>query len=165
MSWDIFVQDIPEHAVSLDDIAEDFKPKLVVFRSNVIGAILKIAPFADVSDPTWVRIQGHGADIEVSLGDQEQVAGFAFHVRGGDASIGIIAGILQDLRLRALDPGSDTGIFDPGKAGDSLKHWLEYRDLVRWRWCSFRRMPPSRAGRRSSLFDPADPDWRWDTVL
>ena len=87
MSWDIFVQDIPEHAVSLDDIAEDFKPKLLVSRSNVIGAILKFAPFADVSDPTWVRIQGHGADIEVSLGDQEQVAGFAFHVRGGDASI------------------------------------------------------------------------------
>ena len=130
MSWDIFVQDIPEHAVSLDDIAEDFKPGLLVSRSNVIGTILKVAPFADISDPTWVRIQGHGADIEVSLGDQEQVAGFAFHVRGGDASIGIIAGILRDLRLRALDPGSDTGIFDPGKAGDSLMHWLEYRDRV-----------------------------------
>jgi hypothetical protein len=130
VSWDIFVQDIPEYAVSLDDIAEDFKPKLLVSRSNVIGAILKFAPFSDVSDPTWVRIQGHGADIEVSLGDHDQVAGFAFHVRGGDASIGIIAGILQDLRLRALDPGSDTGIFDPGKAGDSLKKWLEYRDRV-----------------------------------
>jgi hypothetical protein len=79
VSWDIFVQDIPEHAVSLDDIAEDFKPKLLVSRSNVIGAILKFAPFADVSDPTWVRIQGRGADIEVSLGDHEQVAGFTFH--------------------------------------------------------------------------------------
>jgi hypothetical protein len=130
VSWDIFVQDIPEHAVSLDDIAEDFKPKLLISRSSVIGVILKFAPFSDVSDPAWVRIQGHGADIEVSLGDHDQIAGFAFHVRGGDASIGIIAGILQDLQLRALDPGSDTGIFDPGKAGDSLKHWLEYRDRV-----------------------------------
>src|SRR5437016_3740023 len=37
--------------------------------------------------------------------------------------------------------------------------------LVCWRWCSFRRMPPSRAGRRSSLFDPADLDWRWDPIL
>ena len=130
MSWDILVQDIPEDAVSLDDIAVDFKPKLLVSRSKVIGAILKFAPFSDVSDPTWVRIQGHGSDIEVSLGDDDQVAGFVFHVRGGDASIGIIAGILQELRLRALDPGSDTGIFDPVKAGDSLKHWLEYRDRV-----------------------------------
>ena len=31
--------------------------------------------------------------------------------------------------------------------------------LVCWRWCSFRRMPSSRASRRSSLFDPADLDW------
>ena len=130
MSWDIFVQDIPENAVSLDDIAEDFKPKLLVSRSNVIGAILKFAPFSDVSDLAWVRIQGHGADIEVSLGDRDQVSGFVVHVRGGHAAIGIIAGILQDLRLRALDPGSETGIFDPGKAGDSLKNWLEYRDQV-----------------------------------
>jgi len=58
VSWDIFVQDIPENAVSLDDIAEDFKPKLLVSRSNVIGAILKFAPFSDVSDLAWVRIQG-----------------------------------------------------------------------------------------------------------
>src|SRR5262245_14825892 len=26
-------------------------------------------------------------------------------------------------------------------------------------------MPSSRASRRSSLFDPADPDWRWDPIL
>ena len=37
--------------------------------------------------------------------------------------------------------------------------------LVRWRRCSFRRMPSSQASRRSSLFDPADLDWRWDPVL
>jgi hypothetical protein len=130
MSWDIFVQDIPEHAVSLDDIADDFKPRLLVSRMKVIGAILKFAPFSDVSDPAWVGIHGHGADIEVSLGNDDPITGFVFHVRGGDASVGIIAGILQELQLRALDPGSDTGIFDPGKAGDSLKRWLEYRERV-----------------------------------
>ncbi len=37
--------------------------------------------------------------------------------------------------------------------------------LVCWRRCSFRRMPSFRASRRGSLFDPADLDWRWDTVL
>ena len=37
--------------------------------------------------------------------------------------------------------------------------------LVCWRRCSFRRMPSSRASRRSSLFDPADLDWRWDTFF
>src|SRR4029434_4075402 len=37
--------------------------------------------------------------------------------------------------------------------------------LVRWRRRSFRRMPSSRASRRSSLFDPADLDWRWDSGL
>jgi hypothetical protein len=37
--------------------------------------------------------------------------------------------------------------------------------LVCWRRCSFWRMPSSRASRRSSLFDSADLDWRWNTVL
>jgi hypothetical protein len=37
--------------------------------------------------------------------------------------------------------------------------------LVCWRRCSFWRMPASRAGRPNSLFDPADIDWRRDTVL
>jgi hypothetical protein len=130
MSCDIFVQDIPEHAVSVDDIPEDFEPGLLMPRSMVIDAILKVAPFSDVSDPTWARIHGHGADIEVSLGDDELLAGFAFHVPGGDASVGIIAGILEELGLRAFDRGSETGIFDAAKAGDSLKRWLEYRDSV-----------------------------------
>jgi dihydrofolate reductase len=31
--------------------------------------------------------------------------------------------------------------------------------LVCWRQCRLRRMSSSRAGRRSSLFDLADPDW------
>ena len=34
--------------------------------------------------------------------------------------------------------------------------------LVRGRRDCFRRMSSARAGRRSSLFDPADPDRRWD---
>ena len=37
--------------------------------------------------------------------------------------------------------------------------------LVRWRRCRLRRVPSSRAGRRNSLFDPADPDRRRDPVL
>lgn len=35
--------------------------------------------------------------------------------------------ILERLKLRAFDPGSATGIFDPATASESLARWREYR--------------------------------------
>jgi hypothetical protein len=128
MSWDLFVQDIPDHVTSVAEIPDDFAPRPLGPRSTIIDAILHVAPFADTSDPAWVRIEGHGCDIEVNLGDGDPVQGFAFHVRGSDASVGVVAAILARLGLRAFDPGLDTGIFDAATASASLEKWMAYRD-------------------------------------
>ena len=130
MSWDIFVQDLPRGVKSTDDIPDDFEPQPVGERRQIIESLLKAAPFADVSDPTWVRVVGHGVDMEVSLGENETVETFAFHVRGGDSTIAVIAAILEDLKLRALDPQSGSGFFDSEAAVSSLSRWIKYRDQV-----------------------------------
>jgi hypothetical protein len=130
MSWDIYVQDLPATAISTDDIPDDFRPRPLGSRQRIIASILKIAPFSDVSNPSWIRIDGHGADLEVSLGDDEIVEHFVIHVRSGEASIGVIAAVLEDLGYRALDPQAETGIFDPAAAASGLARWLAYRDRV-----------------------------------
>jgi hypothetical protein len=130
MSWDIFVQDFPSHVSSLEDIPADFKPASIGKRSMVIEQIKAVAPIADFSNPSWGTIDSDGWSIEVNIGLEEECRGFAFHVRGGDAAVGVIAAILQRLKLRAID--SETGdFFIAGpKAAEAFGKWRAYRDQV-----------------------------------
>jgi len=130
MSWDLFVQDIPASAARADEIPDDFVPGPIGTRACVLAVVRDIAPFADLTDPAWARIATDGVDVEVNLGDDEVLTAFAFHVRGGDASVGLIAEILGRIGLRALDPESDSGIFDASVALASLEKWRAYRDRI-----------------------------------
>lgn len=59
-----------------------------------------------------------------------RITGFAFHVRGGDAAVGVVAAILDSLNLRAFD--AQTGdFFKPGpEALRSFRAWRAFRDRV-----------------------------------
>jgi hypothetical protein len=131
MSWDIFVQDIPPGLTVAADMPDDFMPKSLGARREIIAKIQSVVPTADFSDAAWGLIDGPGFSIEVNLGKKEDVDGFAFHVRGGDMAAFIVADILAHLGLRAFDMGSDSGLFSIGPDGsDGQKKWREYRDTV-----------------------------------
>lgn len=114
MSRDIFVQDLPLGLQHVEDIPDDFVPAaLPVTRSQIIEVVRSEAPHANTADPTWITIQQEGAyHIEVNLDEAEQLAGFAFHVRGGQQADELIGRILQRLGLRALDTDNESGLFD-----------------------------------------------------
>ena len=130
MSWDVFVQDLPQEAKSAADIPADFRPASIGKRSAIIEKIREVFPTADFSDPSWGRINGDNWSIEVNIGANEDCGGFALHIRGGDAAVGAVEAILQRLHLRALD--TQTGDFF--KAGpesiDSVRKWCAYRDQL-----------------------------------
>jgi hypothetical protein len=130
MSWDIFVQDLPASAERVGDIPDDFRPRPVGRRSQIIERIIEIIPAADFSDPSWGRIDGEDWSIEISMGAQEECRGFAFHVRGGDAAADAVSAILRRLNLRALD--SQTGEFFVANesSAESFRDWKKYRDEV-----------------------------------
>lgn len=131
MSWDVFVQDLPRDAKTIDDVAKDFAPgPLPCTRTQVIAAIADIVPFADFSDPAWGKIDDEVCQMDVNLGNAEALDSFAFHVYGGSYCAVIIAQVLQRLGLRALDPQSDTGFFEPGTSSESFERWRRYRDQV-----------------------------------
>ena len=131
MSWDIFVQDIPSAAQSIADIPDDFRPSPIGSRSRVLQAIRSAAPFAEFPDDSWARLDAPGVSMQISLGTDDPQESFAFHIYGGDCSAGVVADILFRLNLRALDPASDSRIFDPSHASESLQRWQQYRTHVR----------------------------------
>jgi hypothetical protein len=112
LSRDIFVQDLPLGISSVSQIPSDFEPGLIGTRSEVIAVIKQVAPTVDFADPSWgVLSEPSKFYIEVNLGNDEELSSFAFHVTGGVEAERVIERILQTLNLRALDTGSDTGLF------------------------------------------------------
>jgi hypothetical protein len=130
MSFDVFVQDLPRDARTLADIPEGYKPQPLGRRADILAGILRVAPQADFSDPTWGRIGGSGYSIEVNLGPDDPVQGFAFHVRGGMEALLVVASILEELRVRALAPGTDSGFFELSELGIAYSQWQAYRRQV-----------------------------------
>ena len=130
MSWDIFVQDFPSDAKTIDDIPDDFNPAVIGKRTTVIQKIKEVVSSADFSDPAWGVIDGTDWSIEANLGADEECRDFAFHVSGGDTAAGVVSAILQSLGLRAVD--SQTGeFFEAGPdAVESFRKWRAYRDQV-----------------------------------
>jgi hypothetical protein len=130
MSWDIFVQDFPKDATTIDDISDDFQPALIGPRLELIALIKEVVPNADFSDPSWGLINSNDWSIEIDMGSEDECNGIAFHIRGGDEAAGLIAAILDHLDLRALDSQSGDFFVAGPEAMDSLKKWREYREKV-----------------------------------
>ncbi len=130
MSWDIFVQDLPSTAKSIEEISQDFRPRPILPLSRIVEVFKEVAPFADFSDPKWWRVSCDAFSIEVDIGEEDPSNGFALHIRGGGEAAGFVADVLQRLGVRALDPSSDSGFFDLEKSAGGFRKWKAYRDQV-----------------------------------
>jgi len=130
MSWDIFVQDLPEGIKRIQEIPDDFHPKPFLPRTRIAETIKELVPFTDFSDPNWWRIKCAAFSIEVNINSDDPSAGFALHIRGGEEVIGFVHELLERLGVRGLDPSSDTGFFDMEKSRQGLQRWSSYRDQI-----------------------------------
>ena len=130
LSFDVFVQDLPSDARSVEDIPDDFSPQPIGERARLLAGILRAAPSADFSDPTWGQIVGPDFSIEVSIGSEDVLDSFAFHIRGSQEALFVVADILSELRLRAIAPGTESGFFELGELGEAYSRWRAYRQQV-----------------------------------
>lgn len=129
MSWDISIQDLPEGAVTVDEIPDDFQPAPLGPRSQVIDDILRVVPDVDFTDPTWGMLERPTFSIEFNMGSEEVCEGFMLHVRGGGDAILLIDGLLRALGLRGLDCQSGD-FFSLDAAGETFEGWQQFRDGV-----------------------------------
>src|SRR4051812_16339692 len=130
MSWDIFVQNLPADTRDVTDIPDVFEPGPLGRRSEIIRKILEVVPRADFSDPAWGQVEGPDFSIEIAIGPQAELEHFAFHVRGGDGAAAVVADILCHLGFQALDPSSESGIFNAANAVAGFRQWRAFRDRV-----------------------------------
>jgi len=108
-------------------IPDNWQPKRIAKRSDLIQSIQKLEPSVDFSDPSWGSIENEHFSIELNMGDDEDVHSFTLHVRGGDLALGCLANILTGLELKAAD-GSGSEFFDLEKAQQHFSAWREFRD-------------------------------------
>ncbi len=131
MSYDLFVQDLPPDLDTVDDIPEDFEPRSLGARSDLIAKILEILPTADFTDPSWGVVSGDGYSIEISLGEAQTVPSFVLHLRGGEGALPAAHHLLDSLGLDALDPQAESGLFEfDDEAIANFKAWRKFRDTV-----------------------------------
>jgi hypothetical protein len=133
MSWDIFVMNLPPGIKSIDEIPKNYRGPPLGARSQIIEKITGLYPQCNFSgDPSWGVLQLPGCWIEFSLGDDEVVDNFAMHVRGGDGAPDIVARILSELGMPAIDPSAPGGLFqhDPARRAEGFNRWRGFHDHV-----------------------------------
>ncbi|MGD1945539.1 MAG: hypothetical protein ACFB0A_04530 [Croceivirga sp.] len=128
MSWDLFVQDWGSFD-SLEQIPNDFEPKSIGKRSELIEKIKTAEPTADFTNPSWGLLENEFFSIEFNMGDSEVVDSFVMHIRGNELAIPCIGNILESLNLRASD-GSTPNFFDIEKSKKEMSRWIDYRNSI-----------------------------------
>lgn len=132
MSWDIFAQDLPADAKTIEEIPSDFRPKAIGSRAEIVAKILEIAPNAKFQpDLSWGNLDGPGYFIEIGIGKRDPCFSVAFFVRGASPQvINVIADVLDHLKLRALQTGDGDPFFNRTTALRAFQSWQRYRNKV-----------------------------------
>lgn len=120
MSWDIFIQDLPDVA-SINDVPATHRPNPIGHRDHIIAKIKEAVPFVQEQDRDWLFIRQPGMDLSLQLHMEgpDTVRYVVAHVHGGDQSAVCVAAILRALNLRAHD--TETGeLFDGYSLDESL---------------------------------------------
>lgn len=121
MSWDIFIQDLPD-VPSINDVPASHRPKPIGERDTIVAQIKEAVPFAEEQDTDWVFIRQPGImdiSIQLHMENATTVRYMVAHVHAGDQSAACVAAILRVMKLRAHD--TSTGeLFDGYSLDESL---------------------------------------------
>jgi hypothetical protein len=150
MSWDIHFQDFPDVA-SVQDIPDDYVPKSIGTRSDVIEKIKAQFQQADFTDPSWGLIKADSWSIEVNIGQDDVCESFTLHVRGGGDAMSAVERIAAATRARGIDMQTSE-FFLPDAANQSFGAWQKYRDQVVGEVTARQNEPARKRGFFSRLF-------------
>ena len=110
MSWELFVQDWGEYD-SLENIPDDFEPKSLGKKSEIIAKLKSIEPSVNFVNNRFGTLENEHFSIEFGMEDEEELYSFTMSVRGGKSAVSCIGNILSEMNLRATD-GSTPYFFD-----------------------------------------------------
>lgn len=128
MSWDVFVQHLPDGVRRVSEIPDDYEAEPLGARAELIAEIKRVLPDTDFSNPAWGKLDREDFSLEISVGTEETVDLITVHVRRGSAAaVYAVSQIITAVGGRGLD--SWTGeLFDPAIGSHSLRRWRTYVD-------------------------------------
>ena len=104
MSWDIYIQDLPD-VPSMKDVPADHSPRPIGIREELMKRIQEVIPFAVRQDSDWLFARSKDIDLSIQfhMEDTAQVRYLLVHVHGGEQSAACVSALLRHLGLRAHD--------------------------------------------------------------
>ena len=131
MSWDIFIQDLPDVA-SVADIPQDFRPGTIGDRESLVARMREAVPFLEHQEHDWYVVDTREVVLSFSISSEsgtDAVTCIAIHVHGGEHSPACVAALVLATGCRALDTGTG-GFFDVHAPEHGHSSWAGYRDQV-----------------------------------
>ncbi|MEV7585888.1 hypothetical protein ACIRUY_35745 [Streptomyces erythrochromogenes] len=129
MSWDVLLLRLPDGTTSVQDMAGGCTPPPLGPQKDVLAAVSRAVPEADLSDPTWGSLLGPTWSMELNVGEEDPVDSIMLHIRGsGDDALTPVFRLADALGCKVLDCSSGDLI-----APQELSGWYafqEFRDRV-----------------------------------
>ncbi len=128
MSWDIFIQDLPDVA-SVEDIPQDFRPGTIGSRELLVARLCEAVPFLEHQEHDWYVVDTPEVMLSFSISTApgtDAVTCIAIHVHGGERSAACVAALVLATGCRALDTGTG-GFFDVHAPEHGYIGWAGYR--------------------------------------
>ncbi|ROQ80703.1 hypothetical protein EES39_07595 [Streptomyces sp. ADI92-24] len=129
MSWDVLLLRLPDEITSVQDIPDDYSPPPLGRRRDVLAAVTRAVPAADLSDPAWGELLGPTWSMELSIGSADRVDTIMLHIRGsGDGVLTTVFRLAEALSCKVLDC-SEGDLITPGETS-GWHGFQQYRDRV-----------------------------------
>lgn len=129
MSWDVLLLHLPADITSAQDIPDDYSPPPLGRQPEVLAAVSRAEPEADLSDPTWGDLSGPTWSIELNIGSADPVDSIMLHIRdSGDDVLASVFRLASALGCKVLDCSTGDLITPRGPSGRHA--FQEFRDRM-----------------------------------
>jgi hypothetical protein len=130
MSWDVTIYRFPRNIETVEELTDDFTPSAIAPRAEVAQSVKQLFPDADISDLSWLIVDGHEFKIEISTGHHEPCKGFTLHVRGSERAVNVVTQIAGYFEARAFDMTACQFLDRMSDPASGFKQWRKYTHRV-----------------------------------
>ena len=130
MSWDVFIQDLPQSARTIAEIPDDFEPQALGKRLDLVRTIQECFNLPDSSQSKVIAVDLAGSTIEISVGEDDPCRCVALHIYGGIDAAPAVARLLNCLARRGLDTATGEIISADSDIEASIAKWASFRDRM-----------------------------------
>ncbi len=129
MSWDVLIQDFGDYK-QIKEIPNDFQPKSIGNRNDIIAKIKATFPEVKITDPSWLVLENDKFSIEFNIGNEEIVDSIMLHIRGDESVINVVLELLTNLNVRAVDTTTGKFVETQENSKKGLNKWREFRNSL-----------------------------------